>query len=916
MARRFGCEQLEDRRLLAVDAGASGAAAQSALVQSEYGQLPLSFEANQGQTDGRVDYLARGAGYTLYLTGNGAVFDLRQKEATAPTGGGLPGEVSGTVIDMRFVGANPSATLSGLDQQQTVSNYFVGADPSQWRSGIANYGQVEYQHLYAGIDAVFHGNQGQLEYDFNIAPGADPNQIQLHIAGASGLSLDGAGNLLIHTSGADLVEKAPSAYQEINGQRVAVAGHFVLEGGNRVGFAIGSYDASLPLVIDPTLSFSTFLGGNSSDAANAIAVDGSASAYLTGVATSTNFPTTPGGYQRATGGSQDAFIAKLSPDGGSLLYSTFLGGSGDESASGIAVDGAGAAFVTGVTSSTNFPITGGAYQTRAGGFTDAFVTKLSPDGSRLVFSTYLGGSGNDSAQGIAIDPFDSPYVIGTTSSTNFPTTPGAFQTVLATFQSDAFVTKLTADGTRLLYSTFLGGGGDDTAGGIAVDAFGAAYVTGATTSTNFPTTGGAYQTTPRGGQDAFVTRVAPDGRTLLYSTYLGGSNNDGGAGIAVDGFGEAFVTGFSSSTNFPTTPGAFQAIHAGSEDAFVAKLSVDGRTLIYATGLGGGAGSDFGAAIAIDGAGGAYVTGTTSSSNFPTTADAIQSRLGGAADAFVSKLSPSGGSLEFSTFLGGTSNDAGQGIAVDGAGNVYVAGFTLSSNFPTTPGARQGSLRGAQNAFVAKFTAPIDVAHTQRFVAGLYIDLLRRPVDAGGLNYWTTVVLAGATRSQVAIGLEQTLEYAGLIVTGLYSRYLHRAADAAGANYFAQLMLQGVTIEQISAVLAGSDEFFAVEGGGTNDGFLNALYQTALGRSIDPDGLAFWNSRLAAGVSRTQVAVQIFATGEYLQSVVQAAYFQLLGRGADAGGVAYWVGQLQAGATDQQLYAAIAGSAEYYAKSA
>ncbi|HEU5431899.1 MAG TPA: SBBP repeat-containing protein, partial [Thermomicrobiales bacterium] len=415
------------------------------------------------------------------------------------------------------------------------------------------------------------------EYDCTVAPAADSNQIQLQIDGASGLSLDAAGNLLIHTAGSDLVEKAPALYQEVNGHRVAVSGQFVIEGGNRVGFAVGSYDAARPLVIDPILSYSTYLGGVNTDAAGGIAVDGAGNAYLTGFTNSSNFPTTAGAYRTVLTGSQDVFVTKINAAGTGLVYSTYIGGSGDDEGAAIAVDALGSAYLTGFTNSTNFPFTGGVVQPSLGGFTDAFVVKLSTNGGGLVYSTYLGGNGNDAGRGIAVDGFGSAYITGETSSTNFPTTPGAFDTVLTTFQSDAFVTKLNANGTALAYSSFLGGRGLDVGTAIAVDGFGIAFVTGSTTSTDFATTPGAYRTSLAGGQDAFVTSVNPDGRSLRYSTYLGGSADDGGAGIAVDGADSAYVTGFTNSTNFPTTPGAFQTATGRGTDAFVTKFSFNGQ---------------------------------------------------------------------------------------------------------------------------------------------------------------------------------------------------------------------------------------------------------------------------------------------------------------------------------------------------
>ena len=905
-------EQLEDRRLLAVDPSAATP------VQSDYGQLPLSFEANQGQTDSRVDFLARGAGYTMFLTGDGAVLDLQQA-ASSPASGNASfqdpsGQVSGTAIDMQFLGANPGATVTGLDKQQTVSNYFVGSDPNQWRSGIANFGQVEYQNLYSGINVVFHGSQGQLEFDFNIAPGADPNQIQWQIAGSSRLSLDSSGNLLIHTAGGDLVEKAPNIYQEIGGQRVAISGHFVLEGADRVGFAIGGYDTSAALVIDPLLGYSTYLGSNNGASDGEwIAADSAGSAYVTGRTNAPDFPTTPGAFQSTVAGSYDVYVAKFSADGKSLVYSTYLGGTNLEFPDSITVDASGNAYVIGVTQSNNFPVTAGAFQTvYGGGARTAFVTKLNPTGTALVYSTYLGGNNFDNGNSIAVDGAGDAYVTGATSSSNFPTTAGAFQTTLVG-SSNAFVAKLNPAGSALIYSTFLGGSGGDSGFGIAIDGAGNAYVAGRTSSSNFPTTAGAFQTAfGTGPDDAFVTKLNPMGTALVYSTFIG--TDDEAFAIAIDSSGNAYITGSVFSASLPTTVGAFQTTFGGVYDAIVVKLNASGSGLIYSTYL-GGSGLDTGEGIALDGAGDAFVAGFTGSTNFPITAGAAQSTYGGgSSDSFLTKLNALGNSLLYSTFQGGSATDDGRSVAVDAAGNAYVTGDTQSANFPVSAGAFQSTFHGSGDGFVAKFL--FAATHNQLFINQLYHDLLGREVDAGGLSYWDAQLAAGLPRSQVAIEIERTMEYAQRTVASLYTRYLHRAGDAGGVNYFAQLMLQGVTIEQIAAVLIGSDEFFTVQGGGTNNGFLNALYQDALGRPIDSGGLAWWNSVLAAGVPRSQVAALVLATVEYRQGVVQAAYQQLLGRAADSGGLAYWTNALNAGATDQQLNAALAGSDEYYARTA
>ncbi|HVX64026.1 MAG TPA: SBBP repeat-containing protein, partial [Pirellulales bacterium] len=804
--RLNGMEQLEERQLLAADAGASGAMSPAA-IQQAYGQAPVSFEANQGQTASQVDYLARGAGYTLYLTGSGAVLDLQPLTSGS---GGSSDEVSGTVIDMQFVGANANATVTGLDKQQTVSNYFVGSDPSQWHTGIANYGQVEYQNLYSGISATFHGSQRQLEYDFNIAPGADPNQIQWQITGASGLSIDSSGNLLIHTAGGDLMEKAPNIYQNVNGTQVAVSGHFVLAGSDRVGFAVGSYDTSLPLVIDPTIVYSTYLGGSGADYGYGVAVDSSGNAYVTGYTNSTNFPTTAGAYQTAYAGNEDAFVTKLNAAGSGLLYSTYLGGSSADSGYGIAVDDAGEAYVIGATASTDFPTTVGAYQTALSGTQDAFVTKLDATGGALAYSTYLGGSSSATGQAIVVNSSDNAYVTGYTNSADFPTTAGAYQTTSGG-GIDAFVTELNAAGSALIYSTYLGGSGTDEGYGIALDSSDNAYITGDTQSTNFPTTAGAFQTAYGGNGDAFVTELNAAGSSLEFSTYLGGSQDDRGRGIVVDGSGNVYVDGMTGSSDFPTTVGAFQTVFGGGDfDAFATKLNAGGGSLIYSTYLGTPS-IDEGYALAVNDAGDAFIVGRTNATNFPTTPGAFQTTVAGSFDVFLTQLNALGDNLLYSTYLGGSSVDTGYGVALDSPGNVYLTGNTDSSDFPVTAGAYQtlfngSGLDGAGDAFVSKFLTA--ATHNQQFINQLYTDLLGRNVDPDGLSYWDAQLAAGVARTQVALSIQQTLEYAQDTVETLYSRYLHRAADPGGLSFFSQLFLQGVTVEQMSAMLAGSTEFY------------------------------------------------------------------------------------------------------------
>jgi hypothetical protein len=686
-------------------------------VVASYGDLPLSFEANYGQTSEQVRFLSRGQGYGLFLTPDEAVLALSKPGAEPRDDTEANNAVKQSVLRMQLLGANPATQVTGRDALRAKSNYFIGKDPKAWRSNVPHYCKVHYQGVYPGIDLVFYGtNAGQLEYDFVVAPGADPNNIALGIEGADQLEIDANGDLVLHVAGGEVRLRKPFVYQEIDGERQAIAGQYTLKGG-RVGFQLAAYDADRPLVIDPVLAYSTYLGGNSQDLAYGIAVDGDGNAYVTGHTLSPDFPTT-GALQPAIGGSFDAFVAKLNASGTALVYSTFLGGTGIDRGIGITVDSSGNAFVAGRTVSSNFPTTTGAYEETYPGSTDGFVAKLNPGGSALVYSTYLGGSGNtDIARAIAVDGSGNAYVTGRASSGSFPTV-NAYDTS-RNGNSDAFVAKLNTDGSDLLYSTYLGG--DDTSfeeegHGIAVDNTGKVYIAGMVHSGGLATAG-AYDTTYNGGDgDAFVAKFDPaqtTTATLVYFTYLGDIDVEVGRDIAVDGSGNAHVTGDTFSVDFPTTGGAYQETSGGSWDAYITKLNASGSGLLYSTFL-GGSGTDRGYSIKLDGSGNAFVTGDTASSNFPTTVDALQSSNAGGSDAFVAKLNADGSGLLYSTFHGGESLDFGQGIAVNGDGNAYIAGYTTSQKtFPTTRGAFKSRFdRGdTYDGFVAKIVLdePADV---------------------------------------------------------------------------------------------------------------------------------------------------------------------------------------------------------------
>ena len=692
------------------------AAAADARLSETYGQLPLQFEANEGQTHADVRFLSRGSGYNVYLTAREAVLVLarpsveQEVDGIANRDGRTAHERSKVALRMTIVDGNSKPRVRGLEALPGKAHYVSGNDPAKWRTNIPTYAKVHYRGVYPGIDLFYYGNQRQLEYDFVVAPGADPRRIVLAFDGAERLEIDAQGDLLLRTAGGDARMRKPYIYQERGGSRQEIAGAYTLHGTDRVGFELAAYDRSRPLVIDPVfLSYSTFLGA---DAGLGVAVDNDGNAYVTGRVLRVgfnDFTATPGAYQPTSGGSADAFVTKLDPSGTAIIYSTFLGGSSSDTGYGIAVDATGQVYVAGLTASTDFPVTTGSAQTARGGGWDAFVTNLSPDGSGLVYSTYLGGTDFDFGSDIVLDAGGNAYVTGRTSSSDFPVTTGAAQTACAGGGSaglcmDAFAAKLNAAGSALVYSTYLGGTGreNDLGGGIAVDGSGNAYVSGHTDSTDFPTTPGAFQSTYAGGLwDAFVTRLDSAGSSLVYSTYLGGIGFDQAVAIAADGSG-AYVTGRTASPVFPA--GNLQGVSHGWYDAFVTKLDGTGSRLVYSMNLGGSSAEEANG-IVVNAAGNAYVTGVTNSTDFPTTPGAFQPAHAGGntQEAFVTKLDATGTALVYSSYLGGTGGEVGFAIAVDPRGNAYLTGETGSPDFPTTPGAPRrvfGNL--VQEAFVAK----------------------------------------------------------------------------------------------------------------------------------------------------------------------------------------------------------------------
>ena len=677
-------------------------------LQTQLNQMPLRFEENRGQVGEDVRFLARQPGYTLYLADGEARFEMKQKASG-----------KAKTLRVKLASGSNKTRVEGLEPTGSKSNYFIGNDPREWRTDVPTFSQVAQRDIYPGIDAVFYGNQRQLEYDFKVAPQADPGQIKLSFDGADKLELNEQGDLLIGLMDDQLMMRKPVTYQLVNGQRQLIETSFSIRN-LAVGFEVSDYDHNLPLVIDPVVDYSTYFGGSGTDIGYGITVDRMGFVYITGQTGSLNYPTL-NPYQAMRDGATDAFVTKINPKGNTVVFSTYFGGRnpGDRGSS-IAVDQAGNIYLAGETNSLNFP-TANAANPIFRGNVDAFVTKFNIEGNVLLYSTFLGGSFSDIAFGIAVDRFDNAYVTGRTLSANFAV-KNAMQATLKG-QQDVFVAKFSPDG-EAIYSTYLGGelsqttGRDEEAGyGIAVDALQNAYITGFTTSPGFPTVG-AIQPNFGGVEDVFVAKLNAAGSALVYSTFLGGDRAEEAKQIALDPLGNAYITGYTFSLNFPLV-NALQHTYGGSVDAFVTKINATGTALIYSTYLGGSGSENTGlvaditpvGSIAVDSLGNAYVTGKTESANFPVVR-ALQASLRGDNDAFVAKIDPAGSELIYSTYLGSTFtgdngfDERGLDIAVDTSGSAYVTGQVLKNDFLTVMPAQATFGGGLSDVFITKISAP------------------------------------------------------------------------------------------------------------------------------------------------------------------------------------------------------------------
>lgn len=648
---------------------------------------PAGFEANSGQFDSATTYGLHHRGVDVSLGKNSARFRL-----VGSSGDGRAVSTSFTLAWDHSLNPEPNGELSGR------SNYLTGSDSKNWVTGITSFRKVTYRGVGDGIDLVFRATATGVEYDLELAPGADATGFQMAIADASSLSVEDDGRLAIVVADSKLHHSQPVSFQMISGVEVPVKSSYRVDGGGYFGFDLGSYDRGQSLLVDPIVAdYSTYDGGGSGEAIYGLQTDSTGAIYTVGTTSSTNYPIAGGVQGAYGGGSSDAFVTKYTADGQSRVFSTFLGGSALEFGASIAVAPDGSPIVVGFTASSNFPTASAIFPSKSGAG-DAFVSKLAPDGSSLVFSTYIGGSLDEQGDAVALGPSGTVFVSGSTASSNFPTA-NPFQASYGGGGSDGFIAELSPTGAGLIYSSTLGGTGADYAPGLRVDSTGAAYLSGQTSSTNFPTTSPMQAAYGGGFWDGFVTKVAPDGASKIYSTYLGGSGDEVGQDVAVDAAGNAYVVGRTSSGNFPTAS-PLQASIAGGDDGFLSKLNPGGSGLVYSTYL-GGAGSDFAHDIVLDSDGAAIIGGYTASSNFPLVA-ATQGTYGGGQDGFLARVVPSGGSMDFSTYAGGASGEWGEAVAIAPSGAIYFAGETDSSNFPIANSIKS-SLSGSADNFIVRY---------------------------------------------------------------------------------------------------------------------------------------------------------------------------------------------------------------------
>ena len=816
------------------------------------GSLPVFFFPNAGVTDPSIRFIAETPELRAGFRADSVVFQI---------GSGQNGFHTQVV---RFAGANPYARIEGADATTGKVNFLLGQDAAQWTTGLSMYRKIVYRNLYPGVDASYGGDGRGIKVEFMVSPGASPDQVRLEYKGAKGISISASGDLVVRGAGAEFREQAPVVYQYSGKNQVRVGARYCVLHADTIGFELGPYDTSRTLIIDPVVSFSTYLGGTSSSAVTGLAVDSSGNVYATGWTAALNFPIV-GAVQAANQGGVDAFVVKLNAAGTALIYATYIGGRGADQGAGIAVDSSGEAYVTGFTESTNFPLVS-AVRTTLGGSRNAFALKLNAAGNLPLYSTYLGGTNYDMGNAIAVDGSGDAYIAGDAQSANFPVTSGAFQTSLGG-QTDAFVTKLKPSGA-ISYSTFLGGAKVEHAGAVAVDASGNAYVAGGTFSSNFPLAS-PIQSVNGGGEDAFVTKLNPTGAAILYSTYLGGNggtmaNPEQANAIAVDASGNAYVAGVTNSSNFPVSSGAFQTTFDGFQNAFVSKINAAGNTLIYGTYL-GGSGFDWASGISLGPGGIAYIAGATSSADFPTVYP-LQS-LNGLYNSFIAEFSASGNTLIFSTYFGGTNIDFANAIALDASGNIVTGGQTNSTDFPLQSPLQSTNLGGSTGWLLR--LAPASG------VCSFSLNPASFSSNARGGNSSIGLIASGGACSWTAASNATWLTItAGASGTGNGTTSYSIASNTASARSGTLILgAQTFTVYQAAAVLSPA---------GVSPGAGSGLVQTFTFTFDDPDGYADINlvdiliNNVLDGIGACYVA--------FVPSGPSAGSVYLVDDGGDAGG--------------------------------
>lgn len=763
---------------------------------------PGGFVAAQGAA-GRAQWVARGLDCNAYFEPHAVTLDRPFAE-----------DGRGVAVRVSFPAGHGRESLQGEGAGEARVSAFLGNDPAAWQGGVPVAREIRYQAVAPGVDLVYRMHDGRLKYDLVLAPGARLDDARLRYDGARGLDVDAAGGLKISTDAGVLYEQPPVLYQDTPQGRVSVRGGYRVRSHTDVGYWAGDYDHALPLIVDPGLAWSTFLGGDNVDNLYGVTTDRSGNVYVVGSTSSTNFPTSTGAYQRANVAPTDVVVSKLSSDGTTLMWSTLLGGSGNDIGYGIAVDGSGNVVVTGATVSINFPVTSGVLQTalKTASFYDAFVTKISSDGSRLLWSTYLGGSGHDNARAVAIDGSGNVVVAGYTGSTNFPTTTGVIRPTRspALFDgADGFIAKIASNGASVMWATYLGSNtSTDDIFAMTLDAAGEPTVTGWTSSSDFPTTTGAFSRTFKGYSDCFVTRLNSTASGYVFSTLLGGATGyDEGHAITTDANGNTYVAGYTNSNDFPVTAGVVGPTYVGPGgyyDVFVTKLAPNGGSLGFSTYLGGN-GHDQAYGIGLAPGGQVVVTGTTASTNFPVTSNGFQRSNSGGTDGFAVALSPSGGSEVYGTYLGSSGTDQPQAVAVRGDGRVVTVGNTDGGTFPATGTSLDGSLNSASMAdgFVTVFDMGLSGASAAPEVP--VVLELERPqpnpfVSSATISF--SLREPGSVRTQVVDAAGRLVRDDGELSLGLGRHtWSWNGTDASGRPvaaglYFVHMTAGGQTMEQ------------------------------------------------------------------------------------------------------------------------